>query len=226
MNFDDLPQAEQDRLKEERREKIREEARCVLRKGQDITALCRMLKINQTTLNEWERKDEEFRFIVGKIREGSIEKKTSNQYLIEMPIEEKFNPEEHPNKVYELFKKGSTPAQVRAALSINRKTIDRWRSQYPIFDHYYSLGYDASQSFWEKLLFQGMTGEIQGFNASIATFLMKNIFKDDYQDNKNININETIKNMTDSEIEQRIDAKLHSLKLIHEPIEGEFEENG
>jgi len=210
--------------REERRERIREEARCVLRKRGDIKSLCHALKINQTTLNEWERKDEEFRFIVGEIREGLIENKKENVYVVELPPEEKFNPEYHPKKAYDMFKEGCTPAQVRKELKVTRKTIDRWRASYPVFDYWYSLGFDASQANWEALLRAGMMGNIDNFNPSIAQFLVKNIFKEDYTESKEININSTITNMTDTELSQRISAKLEAMNMLPKDIEGDYEE--
>lgn len=75
-----------------------------------------------------------------------------------MPTTSKYNPEYHDDWVWSLAIRGATDEEIAAALGISRKTVQRWKKEYPSFNEAITKGKDAADAKVEKSLFQRAIG--------------------------------------------------------------------
>ena len=64
-----------------------------------------------------------------------------------------------------------------AVVGVSRETVFEWAKVHPDFSNAIKRGTDQSLLFWERMGMTGMAGKIQGFNAAVYIFNMKNRFK-------------------------------------------------
>lgn len=99
----------------------------------------------------------------------------------------------------QILANGESKVAIAAALGISRTTLYEWCDLHPEFQEAIECGLPKAQRVWEKIGFDGATGNIEKFNAPSWIFTMKNRFRDDYRDEKEV------KNTTNSVIEMLID---------------------
>jgi hypothetical protein len=98
-----------------------------------------------------------------------------------------------PNQIYNestcskaesLLAQGKSIASVAFRLGVCRDTIYDWRDKHPEFAQALKRGKEASQEHWEDIGYEGICGDRKGFSATAWMFVMKNRFRDDYQEDK------------------------------------------
>ena len=103
---------------------------------------------------------------------------------------------------------GKTIAQTAAAFGIDRHTLYAWSKDVkkPEFMEAYKLARTCAQGYHEDILIKGIKGLLPKYNAVSHIFFMKNSFKEDYRDTseQRIDINNTVKTMTDEELDETI----------------------
>ena len=75
-----------------------------------------------------------------------------------MPALSKYNPEYHDDWAWSLAIKGATDQEIADAFGISRRTLLRWRSEYPSLEDQITRGKDIADSKVEKSLFLRATG--------------------------------------------------------------------
>ncbi len=75
-----------------------------------------------------------------------------------MPAETKYNPKYHDNWAWSLALKGATDQEVADAFGVTRRTILRWRKQYPSFDESYQAGKNGADANVKKSLYDRAIG--------------------------------------------------------------------
>lgn len=191
-------------------------AKRYLKDGKDLKTLCRRLHIDLKILQKAAKENQDFGFIVQRIASYSYIPETEMTYHVEVPWISKFNPETHIPQLINLYKEGKTPAQICAVLKIARSTYDNWRATYKVFEDAHQYGKQCFQAYWEDIMSKGIRGEIPGFSAATISFFLRNQFRDDYADVKNINTNtsNTLAVLTDADLQKRLLAKLSETKLL------------
>jgi hypothetical protein len=100
---------------------------------------------------------------------------------------------EYCEKAEEILSKGKSLAAVCAHISIGRSTLYEWRDNHPEFREAVNRGMQKCQAFWEDLGFEGMVGNFDKFNSTPWIFTMKNRFREDYQEDKEVKpVSETL----------------------------------
>lgn len=99
----------------------------------------------------------------------------------------------------EVLSKGESLAAICCELDITRTTLYEWRDSIPEFKAAIEKGLQHAQRYWENLGNQGVTGEIERFGGAPWIFTMKNRFRDDYKEDKEI------KPLAESLLEKLID---------------------
>lgn len=94
---------------------------------------------------------------------------------------------------------GKSLAAVCSKLGIARSTLYEWRDNNPAFRAAISRGLERCQEKWEEVGFAGITGAYEKFNAAPWIFTMKNRFREDYKEDKEV------KNDNSALIEKLID---------------------
>lgn len=64
-----------------------------------------------------------------------------------------------------------------AVIKVNQDTIHEWAKVHPEFSEAKKEAWSQNMLFWERVGMTGMAGKIQGFNAAVYIFNMKNRFK-------------------------------------------------
>lgn len=116
--------------------------------------------------------------------------------------------DEHCLKAEEILAKGKSLAAVCAHLNIARCTLYEWRDTNPDFKAAIQRGLQKCQALWEDIGTNGVTGEYDKFAAAPWIFIMKNRFREDYQEDK-----EDKKNDDKSVLEKIISGEL---KIKHD----------
>lgn len=91
----------------------------------------------------------------------------------------------------ELGRKGKSPAQIRADLSITKNQWSSWIRTQPEFKEATEEAHSLELAFWEGI---GQTGAMMGvrFNATAWIFAMKNRFRDfGYADKHDLDVKDT-----------------------------------
>ena len=70
----------------------------------------------------------------------------------------KYNPEYHDDWAWSLAIKGATDQDVADAFGISRRTVIRWRKQYPSFGEAYQRGKDIADAKVKKSLYERAIG--------------------------------------------------------------------
>jgi len=86
----------------------------------------------------------------------------------------------------QLLAAGKSIARVATNLGVCRDTIYDWRDKHPEFAKALKVGKDASQAKWEDIGQDGVCGDIKNFSATAWMFTMKNRFRDDYKEDKEV----------------------------------------
>ncbi len=81
---------------------------------------------------------------------------------------------------------GESLAAICAELNISRTTLYDWRDTYPEFRDAIESGLQKAQRVWEKIGRNGIEGNYEKFNAAPWIFTMKNRFRDDYREDKEV----------------------------------------
>lgn len=190
-------------------------AKSCLEYGYEIPCLCSKLGISQKKLFELGDNHPEFGFIVQKIREYSYIKPDKEFYYVEVAWNSKFDPSTHPKKMIDCFRRGYTISQVCGELKIGRGTYNKWRGTFPLFNEAHEYGMTLFQAYWEKVMGDGIKGEIENFGGQTLAFMFRNVFKDEYADVKNINATTTTYNaLSNSELVARTLGKIDELKKL------------
>jgi hypothetical protein len=112
-------------------------------------------------------------------------------------------------EVIRLGKEGKSKAQMAAELGVSSAALPYWAQDPTKAEFKEALDYavTCSQAYWEILGMQGIKGVLPKFNAPSWIFSMKARFKD-YKDidNQKIELSNSIKGMTDTEIDETINA--------------------
>lgn len=84
--------------------------------------------------------------------------------------------------VIDVARNGGHVAQMCHKIGIKSfETFYRWLERYPKFKESYDESKLISQSCYEEIGFQGMLGQIKGFNFSTWAMIMNNKFSKDYK---------------------------------------------
>lgn len=81
---------------------------------------------------------------------------------------------------------GESLAAVCAELNITRTTLYEWRDNHPKFSSAIERGLLKCQRYWEKIGKRGITGKYEKFSAPSWIFTMKNRFRADYAEDKEV----------------------------------------
>ena len=81
---------------------------------------------------------------------------------------------------------GESLAAICAELNITRTTLYEWRETYPEFREAIESGLQKAQRVWEKIGRDGIVGNYEKFNGAPWIFTMKNRFRDDYREDKEV----------------------------------------
>ena len=106
---------------------------------------------------------------------------------------------EYCKTAVEVLSKGKSLAAVCVACGICRATLYNWRDAHPDFKNALSFGTQTAQVLWEERGERGIDGEIKNFAGSTYMFTMKNRFREDYAEEKEV------KSTADSFVEKLID---------------------
>lgn len=114
---------------------------------------------------------------------------------------------DHCNFVLDLLKQGKTKSQIAAMLGVSTKSLDRWEKEHEEFALALEVGKSASEARWTEIGFQGMTGQIKGFNPTMFIFMTSNMFgwrQRTDGTNVQVNITNSSTSMTDEELDEKI----------------------
>lgn len=81
---------------------------------------------------------------------------------------------------------GESLAAVCAELNITRTTLYDWRDNNPEFSEAIDRGLVKCQRYWEKIGKRGITGKYEKFSGAPWIFTMKNRFRNDYKEDKEV----------------------------------------
>ena len=81
------------------------------------------------------------------------------------------------DKVVEVMAEGWSKEAVAAELGISKKTLYNWMEEHPKFLHAIERGEQLQAKWWEEQGRAGMTGQIEGFQATPFVWMTKNILK-------------------------------------------------
>lgn len=87
--------------------------------------------------------------------------------------------------VITLGKEGKSLAAMANACGVHRSNFDIWTKKHPEFRDAVLIAQQYSQEKWEEL---GMSGcnKGHGFNGQTYTFMMRNLFRNEYQDKSTV----------------------------------------
>lgn len=85
----------------------------------------------------------------------------------------KYKPE-YCEMLIEHMKTGLSFETFATVVGAGRETIYEWARVHPEFSDAKTKGFEENLAFWEKAGISGMLGHIQGFNAAVFIFNMKN----------------------------------------------------
>ena len=110
----------------------------------------------------------------------------------------------------EIMKGGGSRREVCLDLSICYQTFLDWlnpakSNHQPDFLEAVKLGDSLCQAWWEKQGRIGTFGGIEGMNATMYQFNMKNRFKEEWRDKQEVVQTTTIIDMTDDDIDDELD---------------------
>jgi len=120
----------------------------------------------------------------------------------------KYKPE-FCQRAIDVMQKGGSRREVCLDLSIAYQTFLDWinpakSNHQPDFMEAVKVGDNLCQAWWEMKGREGTFGEIDGMNATMYQFNMKNRFKEDWRDKQEIVQTTTIVDMTDEDLDKQI----------------------
>lgn len=89
-------------------------------------------------------------------------------------------------KAEEVLANGESLAGICAELGITRTTLYDWRDTHPEFSQAIQRGLQKAQRRWERIGMDGIQGNYEKFNAAPWIFTMKNRFREDYKEDKEV----------------------------------------
>lgn len=125
----------------------------------------------------------------------------------------KFSVEYNPSfcdEVIRLGQEGKSDTQMAAALGVNFNRFSKWMKDptIPEFKEAVLLGLTYSLAYHEDVLLKISKGIYPKGNASSQQFLLKNQFKEKYKDEMKVDSTNTIKYLSDEELDLAIKAYL------------------
>ena len=110
--------------------------------------------------------------------------------------------------VIRMGQEGKSKTQMAAALGVDRHTVDDWSkdARKPEFSEALKLALTCAEAYWENIGQQGTKGVLPKFNSSSWIYTMKCRFRDNWKDQteSRVDISNTVKTMTDEELEDII----------------------
>jgi len=97
--------------------------------------------------------------------------------------------EEYKKLIVDLLKTGKTLTAFRVKYSIPPTTLYQWREKYPDFDAACVEAIEASRSFWEDVLENGVLDGERKLNHQSLQFLLKNRYRKEYGDKVQQDVN-------------------------------------
>lgn len=120
--------------------------------------------------------------------------------------------EEFPVEIIRLATEGKSMVQIAAYWKISKRTLFLWKDDLnkPDFMEAYKIARTCNEAYWEEIGQQGAKGRLPKFCAAAWFGIMKARFKDDWHEStvQKIELTNTIKKMTDKEINETIQALL------------------
>ena len=107
-----------------------------------------------------------------------------------------------PERVLGMFKEGASKAEICMRLEIGFDAFQDYVDKYPEFSESVKKGLHISQGWWEMKGRKATVGEVEGFNATSFIFNMKNRFRHDWNDRKEIDHSSTDGTMATKEFSQ------------------------
>lgn len=101
-----------------------------------------------------------------------------------------------PERALELFKVGASKAEICMRLEIGFDAFQYYQDDHPEFFEAVKKGVHISQGWWEMKGRQATMGGVEGFNATSFIFNMKNRFRKDWNDRKEVDHSSTDGTMT------------------------------
>ena len=89
-------------------------------------------------------------------------------------------------KAEEVLANGESLAAICAELGITRTTLYDWRDTHPDFKEAIERGLQKAQRLWEQMGQDGIKGNYEKFNSAPWIFTMKNRFREDYKEDKDV----------------------------------------
>ncbi len=83
-------------------------------------------------------------------------------------------------------KKGMGKAEMAVKIKVHHSTFNAWREEKPEFSAAVNEAVRQSQAWWERKGRKATFGKIDGYNATSYIFNMKNRFREDWADRKQL----------------------------------------
>lgn len=116
--------------------------------------------------------------------------------------------------VIDLGNAGKSKVQIARTLGISRDTLNQWSKKYLEFSDSLKKARDLELAWWEDAGQAGMYLGQKGFNATTYIFIMKNRFREDYNDKVDVGLS------ADSALVKLWEA-IGSRKVSGQSLEGE-----
>lgn len=102
-------------------------------------------------------------------------------------------------RIRDMAREGKTPVEWADQLDVARSTLDNWCEIIPEFSEAYSRARESCQAWWIQ---QGRKGVFHGkeFNDRQWKTMVYNLFRDDWQDERSINISGTVVHLTQDQL--------------------------
>ena len=99
---------------------------------------------------------------------------------------------EYCEQLIEHMREGLSYATFAARISVNVDTLYEWEKRHVKFSDAKKRGYALCQDWWEQKCRDGAVGRIEGVNATLMVWNMKNRFPRDWRDKKEIELDGTV----------------------------------
>jgi len=110
---------------------------------------------------------------------------------------------DHTDKLPDLFKEGQSVAEVCVELGMCKDTFYRLCNEYPEFSYAYKKGLEMSEAWWTRLGRHGAAGAAE-INPTTWIFNMKNRFKWADRHEVKQDINMSIQDMSDDDLDREL----------------------
>jgi len=123
--------------------------------------------------------------------------------------------EEYKTLIVDLLKQGKTLTAFRVKYGIPPTTLYQWREQHPDFDAACIQAIEASRSFWEDVLENGVLDGERKLNHQSLQFLLKNRYRKEYGDKQQIDVSADVKQTITFNYEPIPDRTNEELDELH-----------